>query len=137
MLVPIQHQIAAAATTTPRTTVLEPGMPVRPILHPTLYIRNRSTLSTLRVTLSVTIDFGSTNVNPLFSGTFTNVLLQQDVPPSGLLVHRFSASCLQGDLLTHSIALRTVTGNADVAMLLIGQYEDLGSIAPSQIPLTF
>jgi hypothetical protein len=137
VLVPIQHQLGATATIVARSTVLEAGLPVKPVLNPTLYVRNRSALVTLRVTISCTMDYGSTNVNPLFSGTFTNVLVQRDVPPGGLLVHRFAASALQGDLLTHTLTLQTLSGSADVSSLLIGQYDDVGSVPPSLLPVTF
>lgn len=127
MLVPLQQEIVSTVTTTLKSTVLESGFAVKPILHATLYLRNASSTISIRALLKAVLDFGTINVNPLFSGVYTNTLLDTVIAPGGMLVHRFDASVLLGDLLKHELHLVTSSGSAKLAGLLIGQYEDVGS----------
>lgn len=136
MLTAIQQQVVATLTTTPKSTILEAGLVVKPLLNPSLYLRNTHSSVVIRVTLNVIIDFGMTNVNPLFSGVYPSQLVQVDLQPGATFVHRFAASALEGDMLKHELVMATLSSTARVAGLLIGQYEDVGNFTPTQIPVT-
>ena len=135
MLIPIEVPISANFTTALATSVIEAVLPLKPLLHATLYLRNASSVS-VQITLSMTVNLG-VNVNPLFSGSYTNVLVRQTIPAGGCLLHKFEVPHLSGNLLTHSLARQALSAPGGVLIgVLFGVYEDVGMVPPPQLPVS-
>jgi hypothetical protein len=85
----------------------------------------------------MTVDLG-TNVNPLFSGSYTNVLVTRTIAPGQALLHEFNLKVLNGQRIKHSVTLAAASGaGGTVISLLVGKYEDVGLVPPPQLPVSF
>lgn len=136
MLVPVVATYASNVGTSVRTTTLESGLVCVPLLFPKLKVRNCSAV-VVRVILTLTINQG-VNANPLYTGLYTNVLTQFDLPANGLLERDLGASLGGPGPMGYSLSLQALSGPGGKVLTLVeGLYESLGQIVPQQLPVTF
>ena len=137
MLTPVRqlYPIRLAPTET-RTFVLETNLPVSPLLHPKVFIKNTSVANPLQASLSHVLALGVSD-DPLLAGNFSTVLFDQVIGPSELLWHVFPSVFLGEGIVYHELTLTTAGASADVIvqMWVEGQFEETLKVLPTFQPI--
>lgn len=126
MLIPFRQlfplRIAAA---TSFVTQLETQLPVLPILNPRIFFKNTAPSASVRVEIQHILDLGVSD-DPLLTGTFPTVIVDETVLASELLMHHFNATSLTTTLVRHQITVENlaVADEVIVQMWVEGHFEE-------------
>jgi len=138
MLVPVK-QLYPYRLVTPGetiTTEVETNLPVSPILRPKLFVKNTSTADTLRVQITHILNLGVSD-DPLLTGSFSTVLVDEVVAPQGLLCHTFLTVALDSGITSHELLLETAGTLVDVIaqVWIEGVFEESLKTTPAFEPI--
>jgi len=138
MLVPVK-QLYPYRLVTPgeiKTSEIELNLPVSPILYPKLFIKNTSATESVRVELTHLLDLGISD-DPLLTGTFPTVLVDEPLDPLGLRCHSFLTSALDSVLTRHTLLLETAGTLTDVIVQvwIEGLFEESLTVTPAFEPI--
>lgn len=138
MLTPVQQLYPVRlAPSEERTTAVETNLPVSPILRPRIFFRNTSQFHRVRVTITHVLDLGVSD-DPLITGTYETVIVQEDLGPGELLCHVFMTAFLQQDAMTgHQFTLENLSNVGEVILhtWIEGEFEETLKRVPSFEPI--
>ena len=137
MLIPVKQlypiRLAPSATF---TTVIETELPVIPLLHPRVFFLNTNTAADVRVSITHTLELG-TSTDPLLTGTFPTVIVDQVLSPEELLTHLFLEVALTSEPVRHSFSIENLSAVDTVIMQVWveGLFEESLKDLPEFLPI--
>lgn len=138
MLIPVRqlYPVRMTAPNQTRTETLETNLPVAPILQPKIFFRNTSSSDSLRVVLTQVLNLGVSD-DPLLSGSFLTVMVDEVIAPNELLWHVFPVTFLGEGLIYHTVMLEITGAASDVIleMWVEGQFEESLHVLPTFEPI--
>jgi hypothetical protein len=138
MLIPVQQLYPARLNPSEeRTTAVETNLPVAPLLRPRIFFRNASDSYTVRVTITHVLELGFTD-DPLVTGTYETVIMQEDLAPGELLCHVFMTAALQQNGMTfHQFTLENLSPVGEVIFhtWIEGEFEETLKNVPTFEPI--
>ena len=137
MLLPLQQlypiPLIPSATI---TTVIETQLPILPLMHPRIFFLNTSTAADINVSLTHTLELG-TSTDPLLTGTFSTVIVDQVVGPEELLTHLFLEVALTDEPVRHTFTLENLSA-VDIVIVQVwveGMFEESLQDLPEFLPI--
>lgn len=123
-------------------TQLETQLPVAPILRPRIFFKNTSSTADITVEIRHILDLG-TSSDPLLTGTFPTVIVNQTVLPGELLMHHFNEVALTAPdpgvfpRWRHEIEVSNLSTTDDVIvqMWVEGWFEESLKDIPQFLPI--
>lgn len=138
MLVPVRqlYPIRLASPAETRTFALETNLPVAPILQPKIFFKNTST-DPVRVQIYHILDLGVSD-DPMLSGAYSTLMVDELVGPAELLWHVFPAMALMEGIVRHEVTVSTTGAVSDVIleMWIEGTFEESLKVLPTFDPIT-
>ena len=138
MLAPIKqlypYRLAQPGET--KVMEIESNLPVSPVLFPKLFIKNISTSEQVRVVITHILDLGISD-DPLLTGTYSTVLVDEPLEPLGLRCHSFLTSVLSSGMTKHQLTLETLGTSTDVVVevWIEGLFEESLKVTPAFDPI--
>jgi hypothetical protein len=137
MLIPVKQlypiRLAPSASI---TTNIETQLPVVPLLRPRIFFLNTSIAASVRAEVTHVLDLG-TSTDPLLTGTFSTIIVNQTLAPEELLTHLFLEVALTSTLTRHTFTLQNLSAvdTVIVQVWVEGWFEEGLKDLPDFLPI--